>query len=125
MSLAPGRPKRGDPLLAGPRAACGEPNPSLAPGRPKRGDPLLEGPRAACGARSRVSRAASRAWARRLRLGLLGLTAAAALSGCYVAPLAPPGPPVAVVVRPAPHACWHPGWWGPWGWHPGHWGLCR
>ncbi|SCC92408.1 conserved hypothetical protein [Thiomonas sp. X19] len=83
---------------------------SPASGRPKRGEPLSEG---------------TRAWARRLRLGLLGLTAAAALSGCYVAPLAPPGPPVAVVVRPAPHGCWHPGWWGPWGWHPGHWGLCR
>lgn len=42
------------------------------------------------------------------------------LSGCYVAPVAPP----TVVVRPAGRACWHPGWWGPWGWHPGHWGGC-
>lgn len=64
---------------------------------------------------------------RRMRLVLAALGAASALAGCYVTPVAPPGPP-AVVVRPAPApaACWHPGWWGRWGrWHPGYWGVCR
>ncbi len=49
MSPAPGRPKRGEPLPEGPRAARGELKPDPAPGRPKRGEPLPEGPRAARG----------------------------------------------------------------------------
>ena len=63
---------------------------------------------------------------RRARRAAVGLAASSVLAGCYVVPVAPPGPPPAVVVRPAPAACWHPGWWGRWGrWHPGHWGVCR
>ena len=58
----------------------------------------------------------------RLVLAAVLAAAAAALGGCYVAPLRPVA---AVVVRPVPRACWHAGWWGPWGWHPGHWGACR
>lgn len=61
------------------------------------------------------------AWSRRWRLTLLGIAATAALGGCYVVPVQPAA---TVAVRPAAHACWHRGWWGPWGWHPGHWGVC-
>ncbi len=56
------------------------------------------------------------------RLAVLGLGIATLLGGCYVVPVRPAPP---IVVRRVPAACWHPGWWGPWGWHRGYWGPCR
>lgn len=47
MSPTHGRPKTGEPLPEGPRAARGEHNIRPAHGRPKTGDPLPEEPRAA------------------------------------------------------------------------------